>query len=130
MHGYTRNLRNGNVVVVVANEDGQLVDDFKQICYHGPEKAVVKDVWEYTWDNQIKLGFEIRETNRPSRKQLEAKLSTLQSRYQQKRTQLQQTQEKNEQIQSQSNALQKQLQQMKANVQNLTRSEERRVGKE
>ncbi|HLR80896.1 MAG TPA: acylphosphatase [Bacillota bacterium] len=120
MHGYTRNLRNGNVVVVVANEDGQLVDDFKQICYHGPEKAVVKDVREYTWDNQIKLGFEIRETNRPSRKQLEAKLSTLQSRYQQKRTQLQQTQEKYEQIQSQSNALQNQLQQMKANVQNLT----------
>src|SRR5699024_6572812 len=120
MHGYTRNLRNGNVVVVVANEDGQLVDDFKQICYHGPEKAVVKDMREHTWYNQIKLGFEIRETNRPSRKQLEAKLSTLQSRYQQKRTQLKQTQEKYEQMQSHSNALQNQLHQMKENIQNHT----------
>ena len=62
LHGYTRNLKNGKVVVVVGSTDKQLVDDFKQICYEGPERAKVTDIKEYVWNHQIRVGFEIRKT--------------------------------------------------------------------
>lgn len=60
LNGYTRNLKNGKVVVVVAGVNKELVDNFKEICLSGPKKAEVKDVQEYVWDKQIKIGFEIR----------------------------------------------------------------------
>jgi len=62
LHGYTRNLRNGKVVVVVASTDRDLVDGFKQICYEGPVRAEVTDIHEYLWEKQVRVGFEIRKT--------------------------------------------------------------------
>ncbi len=131
VHGYTRNLRNGKVVVVVASEDRQVVDNFKQICYRGPRRAVVKDVQEYVWDNQIKAGFEIRETRRPSRKKLEDNISTLQSRYCKKKAQYEKTIEIYKQLQSQYETLQVQHEQTNKHVKNLTaqlqKSEQQRI---
>lgn len=68
LHGYTRNLKNGRVVVVVGSADEDLVNDFKQVCYEGSSRADVTDVREYIWDKQIKVGFEIRATRRRSKK--------------------------------------------------------------
>lgn len=62
LHGYTRNLKNGKVVVVVASENENKVKNFKKYCEQGPEKAVVEEVKEYDWNSQIKAGFEIRKT--------------------------------------------------------------------
>lgn len=62
LHGYTRNLKNGKVVVVVGSEDQEAVNNFKKICYQGPRRAKVEDVKEYLWETQIKAGFEIRKT--------------------------------------------------------------------
>jgi D-alanine-D-alanine ligase-like ATP-grasp enzyme/acylphosphatase len=62
LHGYTRNLKNGKVVVVVASTDKQAVEDFKKICYQGPRRANVTEIKEYVWDKQIRIGFEIRQT--------------------------------------------------------------------
>ncbi|WP_010531635.1 acylphosphatase [Lentibacillus jeotgali] len=64
LHGYTRNLRNGKLVVVVGDTDKSNVDAFKDICYEGPEQAKVSNIQEYIWDKQIKIGFEIRSMNK------------------------------------------------------------------
>lgn len=62
LHGYTRNLNNGSVVVVVAGDDKDIINDFKKICYKGPKNAKVTNIKEYDWTTQIKSGFEIRKT--------------------------------------------------------------------
>ena len=64
LNGYTRNLKGGKVVVVVASEDKELVSSFKAVCLSGPSRAEVAEVREYNWDSQIKLGFEIRRTSK------------------------------------------------------------------
>ncbi|WP_373893900.1 acylphosphatase [Virgibacillus sp. CBA3643] len=60
LHGYTENLDDGTVVVVVAGINEQEVNKFKNICFKGPEKAEVTDVTEFIWDKPVKIGFEIR----------------------------------------------------------------------
>lgn len=67
LHGYTRNLNNGKVVVVVGAVDRAIVDDFKRVCYEGPSRAEVTEVKEYLWETQIKVGFEIRENPKKKR---------------------------------------------------------------
>jgi D-alanine-D-alanine ligase-like ATP-grasp enzyme/acylphosphatase len=62
LNGYTRNLTNGNVVVVVAGIDKEKVEAFKEICMEGPSRAQVRLVKEFVWDKQIKAGFEIRKS--------------------------------------------------------------------
>lgn len=62
LHGYTRNLKNGRVVVVVGSHDKETVENFKKTCMKGPSRAKVKRVKELEWDSPIKLGFEIRKT--------------------------------------------------------------------
>lgn len=59
LHGYTRNLNNGNVVVVVASTDKEKVDAFKDICYEGPKRAKVEHIKEFDWNSRICIGFEI-----------------------------------------------------------------------
>ncbi|WP_449355099.1 acylphosphatase [Virgibacillus natechei] len=68
LHGYTRNLKNGKVVIVVAGVDEEAVDGFKDICREGPQKAEVEDVQVYSWDKQVKVGFEIRNEKRKPKK--------------------------------------------------------------
>lgn len=68
LHGYTRNLRNGKVVVVIGSDDKKEVDDFKEICLQGPPRARVDNIQEYIWNTQVKVGFEIRRTNRHKRR--------------------------------------------------------------
>ncbi|MCG7333029.1 acylphosphatase [Salinicoccus roseus] len=60
LHGYARNLKNGNVVVVVGGTDPEKVENFKELCYEGPKRARVKAVKEYVWDKRIRIGFSIR----------------------------------------------------------------------
>lgn len=62
LHGYTRNLRNGKTVVVVASHIKEDVDQFKEICRGGPLRAKVEGISEHNWNTQIKAGFEIRRT--------------------------------------------------------------------
>jgi D-alanine-D-alanine ligase-like ATP-grasp enzyme/acylphosphatase len=66
LHGYTRNLNNGKVVVVVAGVEKNIVDEFKKTCYEGPVRAKVSDIQEYLWDKQIRVGFEIRKQMKKS----------------------------------------------------------------
>ena len=61
LHGYTRNLKNKKVVVVVGGNK-KSVENFKEVCAKGPIKAKVKNVNELEWESPIKLGFEIRKS--------------------------------------------------------------------
>jgi len=60
LHGYTRNLKNGDVVVVVAGEEENVVESFKDVCYKGPKRAVVKEVKVLLWDKPVEIGFIIK----------------------------------------------------------------------
>lgn len=66
LNGYTRNLDNGRVVVVVGDVNKGKVNDFKNVVEEGPLKADVKSVQEFNWDRQIKIGFEIRKDSKKS----------------------------------------------------------------
>ena len=60
LHGYTRNLKNGKVVVVVGGLEKDKVDEFKDICWQGPKRAQVESVKEFIWKKEIQIGFEIK----------------------------------------------------------------------
>ncbi|MED3646445.1 acylphosphatase [Halalkalibacterium halodurans] len=60
IHGYTKNLDNGKVVIVAASSNKSDLDEFLKSCYIGPDKANVARIKEYEWYNPIKVGFEIR----------------------------------------------------------------------
>lgn len=68
LHGYTRNLRNGKVVVVVGSHDKDKVNNFKKICKKGSPRALVDDVAEYVWNNQVEIGFLIKMMKRSNKK--------------------------------------------------------------
>lgn len=63
LHGYTRNLKNGNVVVVVGGGNQHDVENFENICSKGPRRASVERVKRLKWNVPIRLGFEIRKSN-------------------------------------------------------------------
>lgn len=81
LHGYTRNLQNGDVEVVVASNEEYIINDFKNICYQGPKKANVTNVKVLSWNKPIKIGFEIKKTkgvnNRLDKKEYEKRLGKL-----------------------------------------------------
>lgn len=58
--GYVRNLDNGNVVIIVAGTDNEILEKFKEDCYIGPERAKVENIKELGWDKALKVGFEIK----------------------------------------------------------------------
>lgn len=62
LHGYTRNLKNGKVVVVVGSHDKNEVENFKKVCSIGPSRAEVETIRKLDWNAPIKLGFEIRKS--------------------------------------------------------------------
>lgn len=62
LHGYTRNLKNGKVVVVISSDDLDKINSFKNICSKGPKKAKVESIKELEWKSSLKIGFEIRKT--------------------------------------------------------------------
>src|SRR5699024_4536972 len=60
LHGYTRNLKNGKVVVIAASTDKDKVESFYDRCMQGSPRAKVEHVEVYDWDRQVRVGFEVR----------------------------------------------------------------------
>ncbi|GAB3058644.1 acylphosphatase [Virgibacillus ainsalahensis] len=80
LHGYAKNLANGDVEVVVASEDEEKVKKFKKMCARGPKKAKVKEVKNYSWNKEIKMGFELeqsRNNEKAKLKKVEHEVETL-----------------------------------------------------
>ncbi len=67
LHGYTRNLRNGKVEVLVAGAKEYVVNDFKDICFIGPKKARVENIQEKEWKKPLEIGFKIHTTKKEQR---------------------------------------------------------------
>src|SRR5699024_661164 len=54
------NQSNGDIEVVVAGTDPEMVDDFRNGLWEDPERSVVMEVHESNWEGPMKVGFEIR----------------------------------------------------------------------
>lgn len=63
LHGYAQNRSNGDVHVVVSGSKENIFN-FMEICKKGPRKARVDEVLEKSWDKSIKVGFEIKKSQK------------------------------------------------------------------
>lgn len=61
LNGYTRNLKNGNVIVVVGGKQN-IVDTFKAVCEQGSPRSNVTEVITKDWNKPIGIGFNIKKT--------------------------------------------------------------------
>jgi len=64
LHGYTRNLNNGDVEVLVASTNQDVVSAFKDICLKGPRKADVQNIKEQEFTKPVEIGFKILTTKK------------------------------------------------------------------
>jgi D-alanine-D-alanine ligase-like ATP-grasp enzyme/acylphosphatase len=60
LHGFVMNLENGDIEVVVAGTDVEMVNDFRNALWEDEERAQVFEVQESSYDEPIKVGFEIK----------------------------------------------------------------------
>lgn len=59
LNGYTQNLNNGTVIVVVSG-DQDAVNKFEATCSRGPKACKVTSISEEIWTKPVKIGFEIK----------------------------------------------------------------------
>lgn len=60
LSGLVMKQENGDIEVVVAGTDPEMVDDFKEGLLEDPERSEVTSIQESDWDSPMKVGFEIR----------------------------------------------------------------------
>src|SRR5699024_7070090 len=60
LSGLVLNLNNGDIEVVVAGTDPEMVDDFQNALWEDPERSDVHEVHVESWDAPIKIGFEVK----------------------------------------------------------------------
>ncbi len=63
LYGHARNLNNGILEVMIAGTE-EKVEQFKEVCKTGPQKSSVTNVEESVWTRPIKVGFEIKPTQK------------------------------------------------------------------
>ena len=60
LSGLVLNLSDGNIEVVVAGTDPDMVDDFRNGILEDPERSTVTEIYESRWEDPMRVGFEIR----------------------------------------------------------------------
>src|SRR5699024_9095743 len=60
LNGLVFNLENGDIDVVVAGTDLEMVNDFRNAVWEDPERANVHDVSVSDWHQPMKIGFEVK----------------------------------------------------------------------
>lgn len=60
LHGFVMNLEDGDMEVVVAGTDPEMVDDFRNGLLEDEERATVMEIRECEYSYPIKVGFEIK----------------------------------------------------------------------
>lgn len=60
LSGFVKNLENGNIEVIVMGTDPESVNDFKQAIFEDPGRSDVVDVFEESWEDPVKVGFEVK----------------------------------------------------------------------
>lgn len=63
LHGSAQNRNNGNVHVIVSGSE-ENIKSFKRVCAEGPDQAIVEEVHEREWNKSIKVGFEIKKSQK------------------------------------------------------------------
>ncbi|TFJ91565.1 acylphosphatase [Lentibacillus salicampi] len=70
LHGFVMNLENGDIEVVVAGTDSEMVDDFRNGLWEDEERANVMEVQVDDYDEAIKVGFEIKADLKTQREEI------------------------------------------------------------
>src|SRR5699024_1264045 len=60
LNGLVFNLRNGDIDVIVAGTDLEMVDDFGNGIWEDPERSDVREVSVSNWNQPMKIGFEVK----------------------------------------------------------------------
>lgn len=60
LHGYIMSMESGDIEVVVAGTDPEMVEDFKHAFYEDEERGQVEHIEESEYHDPIKVGFEIK----------------------------------------------------------------------
>lgn len=60
LSGLVFNLENGDIDVVVAGTDLEMVNDFGNAIWEDPERSTVLEVNVSSWDKPMKIGFEVK----------------------------------------------------------------------
>lgn len=60
LSGLVLNLSDGNIEVVVAGTDPEMVNDFRNGLLDDPERSTVYEIHESSWSEPMKVGFEIK----------------------------------------------------------------------
>ncbi|WP_163969614.1 acylphosphatase [Oceanobacillus halotolerans] len=60
LHGFVESLENGDIDVVVAGVDPEMVDDFRNGLLEDEERAHVTNITESAYEQPVKVGFEVR----------------------------------------------------------------------
>lgn len=60
LHGYIMTLEEGDIEIVVGGTDPEMVDDFKNAIWEDEERAQIIEALEETYQDPIKVGFEIK----------------------------------------------------------------------
>ncbi|WP_020006378.1 acylphosphatase [Salinicoccus albus] len=60
LHGFVMNMENGDIEVVAAGTDPEMVDDFENGLWEDEERAQVIEVRQEVYEAPIKMGFEIK----------------------------------------------------------------------
>ncbi|WP_042143745.1 acylphosphatase [Paucisalibacillus sp. EB02] len=60
LHGFVSNLEDGDIEVIVAGTDEEMVNDFRNGLTEDTERATVLEIQEEIYEEPIKVGFEIK----------------------------------------------------------------------
>lgn len=72
LHGFVMNMENGDIEVVVAGTDPDMVDDFENGLWEDEERAQVIEVRQEVYNDPIKMGFEIKADLKTQLRELKA----------------------------------------------------------
>lgn len=58
--GFIKSLENGQIQIVIVGTDRTVIDQFSEVILADPERSTITDIVEKTWNDPVKIGFEIK----------------------------------------------------------------------
>lgn len=77
LHGFVRDMENGNVLIVVTGTVKNITKFKSLISHQSPKKVVVKDVIEKPRTTPVPVGFEIKDIEKPETEQVQEQSNEL-----------------------------------------------------
>ncbi|ALX49942.1 acylphosphatase [Lentibacillus amyloliquefaciens] len=70
LHGFVMNMENGDIEVVVAGTDPEMVDDFRNGLLEDEERSHIMEIQVQDYEEPIKVGFEIKADLKTQREEI------------------------------------------------------------